>query len=238
MYEKQVHKDGIRRAVMTSMGSTTARYFDKEGLRKLFTLGPVGECEFLERLRDRGLASNENSPESRLTLHGGVIGVSSNDSVYSSKLVTIDAETNNEKENPFSSTPAPPRLPLSKTPTEKVETDKVAAAKVMGKSQRVLSKKRGKENLMQEKKKVEQVILNASSKARNIQRYSQPTEPEKEHNADPMRKIDNLRSSGSPVSALVMLMDLLENRYHDIAKGDKMEIHQRIASIAYELQWL
>ena len=57
MYEKQVHKDGIRRAVMTNMGSATTRYFDNGELRKLFTLGPEGECQFLKRLRERGFAS-------------------------------------------------------------------------------------------------------------------------------------------------------------------------------------
>lgn len=30
MYEKQVHKDGIRRAVVTSSGNSTARFFDRQ----------------------------------------------------------------------------------------------------------------------------------------------------------------------------------------------------------------
>ena len=125
MYEKQVHKDGLRRAVMTSMGNETMRYFDKESLRKLFTLGEEGVCEFLERLKRAGLASSEDSPEVELTSHQGMIGVSSHDQLYTSNKL-IDITNGNvardydcgsyiklgrraHRENPFSS-PAPPAM--------------------------------------------------------------------------------------------------------------------------------
>lgn len=47
MYEKQVYKDGVRRSVM--QGEEKAeRYFDKDELKDLFTLGERGKCRVLE----------------------------------------------------------------------------------------------------------------------------------------------------------------------------------------------
>ena len=41
MYEKQLHKDGIRRTVF-SKNDNVERLFDSKGLRKLFTLAEPG----------------------------------------------------------------------------------------------------------------------------------------------------------------------------------------------------
>jgi len=42
MYEKQIHKMGVKEQVLEGGGTT--RYFDNSDLSKLFTLGARGEC--------------------------------------------------------------------------------------------------------------------------------------------------------------------------------------------------
>jgi hypothetical protein len=246
MYEKQVHKDGIRRAVMTSMGSATTRYFEKDGLRKLFLLGKEGECEFLSRMRERGLASMDDSPETRLTSHEGVVGVSSHDNLYSSKSLvnmTNDGET---KENPFSS-PVAAKLPVSggNIPTESNETQDDSPKRVMGRSQRALFKNKAanESRKMQDEGKgggKENFNAPLDSKVENdIKTIAHAESPSHlESVADILRRVDNLHESGDRVAALGLLMDLLEGKYQALPKDDKMKVHQRTAMVAYELQWL
>jgi hypothetical protein len=259
MYEKQVHKDGIRRAVMTSMGSATTRYFDTDGLRKLFTLGPEGQCEFLERLRERGLASAEDSPEARLTFHEGVMGVSSHDSLYTSKsLVTIiddekvggNESCDTNKENPFSSAPAPPQLAISKNGPLQNGADRtqggVSSVKVMGRSQRALLKSQEVNNARRKRdekstdlRDEEKRDQNLADQKDHVEQKILPVNERRDDNvADTLRKIDNVRASGNLVSALTMWMNVLEERYHDLEKHEKMKVHEGMASVAYELRWL
>jgi hypothetical protein len=51
MYEKQIHKDGIRRTVFTE-DSVFERYTDSNELRKLFKLSPVGMSQVLDMIRE------------------------------------------------------------------------------------------------------------------------------------------------------------------------------------------
>lgn len=251
MYEKQVHKDGIRRAVMTSMGSATTRYFDKDGLRKLFKLGEKGQCEFLDRLRERGLASEESSPEVRLTSHDGVVGVSSHDSLYTSEaLVTISENGNTEatQENPFSSPIAPPKPANSRQgqldggPDANTEGDS-AFEKVMGRSQRALFKNQGA-NTVQGGQQRKSRIVNKENSDENMviheidQKKTVVDGHDRNSVTDRLHQIDKLRESGNLVSALEMLMDSLEGKYHAIGKAEKMKIHERISTVAYDLRWL
>ena len=46
MYEKQVHKDGIKRVVLSS-DSSTARCFDKAELVDLFKVRAIGTCRII-----------------------------------------------------------------------------------------------------------------------------------------------------------------------------------------------
>jgi hypothetical protein len=257
MYEKQVHKDGIRRAVMTSMGNQTMRYFDKGSLRKLFTLGPEGACEFLERLKLNGLASPVDSPEAKLTSHSGVVGVSSHDRVYTSNnLVDIsnggtDRPISNPKgqENPFSSASTPPQLgnsskhgvPSSKNVPVSVSRDQPSETKVLGRSQRALNRRAPAAPLK-----------TANSTASNEKENDTPTTYEEPVNlaSSPesstrnesiectFQRVDRARASGNHAFAMELLMNFLENGYRDLPREKKMEVHKRTATIAYELQWL
>ena len=98
MYEKQIYKDGIRRAVVTSSGNSTARFFDRQELSKLFKLAPVGECEVLKKL---GVVDStvRSGP---LLSHPGVVGVSSHDNVFENSMKAAESS----EDPPFSGTPA------------------------------------------------------------------------------------------------------------------------------------
>ena len=51
MYEKQVHKDGIKRVVLSS-DSAAARYFDNSELKELFKLSPDGVSLTLQKFNE------------------------------------------------------------------------------------------------------------------------------------------------------------------------------------------
>jgi len=131
MYEKQVLKDGIRRAVLTSGGSATERYFDKNELRRLFHLEDEGVCPMMEKFRDATLSSSTNSiagdgsnndadgnsnkkkivggsgKPSFLASHKCVVGISSHDMLYTKNVVDLSAPDSSKKasQSPFAGTP-------------------------------------------------------------------------------------------------------------------------------------
>jgi hypothetical protein len=56
--------------------------------------------------------------------------------------------------------------------------------------------------------------------------------------ADMIRHADNLCEAGHRAGGLEVLMDLLEGKHCQVEKHEKMQLHERIASKANELQWL
>ncbi|KAG7359605.1 SNF2/helicase domain containing protein [Nitzschia inconspicua] len=134
-YEKQIHKDGLRRTVFTSTGSDTAKYFTKEELvrEKVFVLGEEGKCEFLDKLNERGLNTLSTcSPEYIFTSHRGVVGQSSHDIVYS-----LPENWHKKKilpNNPFNDPSSGPKW------YESTNHSSLPKSKVIGRAQRVLQK--------------------------------------------------------------------------------------------------
>ena len=115
MYEKQIHKDGIRRTVFTT-GESIQRYFVRDELSKLLSLGAPGECETIEKLKHVQFNPSEHS---FVLTHEGVVGISRHDGFYQ-PIESVDGETTGPRSAfPSVSTPAP---------------------KVKGRSQRVLEK--------------------------------------------------------------------------------------------------
>lgn len=108
-YEKQIHKDGIRRTILTNTGNDTIKYFTKEELRKkVFILGEEGHCEFLYKLKKRGFAYDETkNPEHTYSNLDGVIGQSSHDIVYSlPENFHLEESIKSPSQQPFSSPPS------------------------------------------------------------------------------------------------------------------------------------
>ena len=98
MYEKQVHKDGIRRTLMTSSGCATERHFSQSELRRMFELKGPGICEMFDKMK---LNSDQSGPRSTLAKHKQVIGVASHDLIYVNSIVDLTKV----EASPFSGTP-------------------------------------------------------------------------------------------------------------------------------------
>jgi len=79
MYEKQVHKDGLRRTVF-SMAESVERHYDIKELRSMLRLAPAGECETLKKVRRLGEAERHKHHD--LLQHHGVLGMSRHDGFY------------------------------------------------------------------------------------------------------------------------------------------------------------
>lgn len=79
-YEKQIHKDGIRRAVLSN-DQALERYFERQELRSLFLLGEEGVCRVMETLRARGAIVDLDRFEFVHDLDA-VIGISRHDGFY------------------------------------------------------------------------------------------------------------------------------------------------------------
>jgi hypothetical protein len=237
MYEKQVHKDGLAKTVLTKTGSATQRYFDREDLRKLFQLAPEGKCDVLDRLQKRGQApSNSSAGEAFLAPHKGIVGCSSHDGLYSTESLVTLLEDEIPKENPFSS--PTPKLNLWKggilRKHEMPENQKSNARnkddrpKVMGRSQRALlamQKTSGKASFSSSQHKKENSDNNVVYEA-------------SENPLETLRRVDALFASGKKVEALSLVMDVLDDRYQALGKDEKMQAHKSAAAIADQLGWI
>jgi hypothetical protein len=78
MYEKQIHKDGIRRTVFTT-GASVQRYFVTDELSKMLSLAPAGECETMSKVQE--IETNWSQQQFILS-HRGVVGLSRHDGFY------------------------------------------------------------------------------------------------------------------------------------------------------------
>jgi hypothetical protein len=235
-YEKQIHKDGIRRTILTNTGNDTAKYFTKEELRKdMFVLEKEGECKFLNKLEKKGFSyDRKKNPDHSYSSHEGVIGQSSHDVVYSLPENFYSEEIiQSPSHQPFSSPPIEAKWFTTKNNT-----------KSTARSRAVLSEKSSFFN-------------NKENKGRNGDPKTQTTNfvgeelPGKLHARDhcqhsisstlfekTLSKVKLLRTSGRKEQAVSLLMDLLDNRSGTLDKADSLKLHEQMASITNELGWL
>ena len=240
MYRKVVHKDGIRQTVIGAGGSATERHFDKDDLRKVFTLGPPGECEMLSMItRKAGGAKNAvgaSGKPSFLVSHPGVVGLSSHDKLYTNSVIEID----NEPETPFAGTP------LRKQ------------SKAVGRAQRALaanSNTRTKLDfggMIDEDSPAPNKPIDLSSERKPLARISNKERDEKKISASTsekkssnealditfaLRDVDTLLDSGrNDEDAMSKLLDLLESG--TVNSPEKLSLHKKIATTATKLGWL
>jgi len=234
-YEKQIHKDGLRRTLLTNTGNMTAKYFTKEELlrKKVFVLGDEGECEFLHKLKRRGFAykENRNSDHSFTSLQG-VVGQSSHDIVYSlPEDFYLDEMTTSPSQHPFSS-----------PPTESMWLSKHPQPKIVGRSQAVLSKKTNvddKENDIKDRTpKYKGKIQFINKKSDDPSPYKLPSTCSSTFLENTLSRAYNLRMSGKREEAVGLLMDLMDEKYGTLRKVDKLKVHDTFSSITNELGWL
>lgn len=231
-----MHKDGIRRAVVTNMGSSLARYFDRHDLKQIFKLNQVGQCDFLDRLGEKGRTRGSD------VFHKGVLGISSHDALYTEN-VGVSREQNgcqaeaSSQENPFSS----PSKAISLTSHEVSGSNATKGGRqVLGKSQRVLNKGgMTKENVLIPLRKLgEKTNIVPSSDVKSQRKETSTNEGMKYDIKEVFIRADRFIADGRLEYAMEILMDAMDNLYGDLEMSLKMQLHERMSSIAYELRWL
>ena len=97
MYEKQIHKTGLKTTVFTESAGVKS-LFDKHELAKVFSRIPDGTCDLLKRFRDEGVANVVDAYRHNLVgAHNTVIGISNHSNIYGSqkrKAAFADAPAN------------------------------------------------------------------------------------------------------------------------------------------------
>ena len=240
MYRKVVHKDGIRQTVIGAGGSATERHFDKDDLRKIFTLGSPGECEMLSMIKRKAGSTNgavgASGKPSFLESHPGVVGLSSHDKLYTNSVIEID----NEPETPFAGTPLRNQ------------------SRAMGRAQRALvanSNTRTKLDfggIIDENSPAPNEPTDLSNDRKPLARISNKDgEQEKKRSADPFEKkissaaldinialsdVDAMLEAGRGEDAMSQLLDLLESG--TVNGPGKISMHKKIATTATQLGWL
>lgn len=239
MYRKVVHKDGIRQTVIGAGGSATERHFDKDDLRKIFTLGPPGECEMLSMItRKAGSANNAvgaSGKPSFLENHPGVVGLSSHDKLYTNFVIEVDDE---------------PETPFAGTPLRK-------QSKAMGRAQSALaanSNTRTKLDfggLIDEDSLTPHEPIDLSSDRKPLARISNKgKEGKKRSDATSKKKsssealdidialsdVDTLLDSSRNEDVMSKLLDRLESCR--VNGPEKLSLHKKIATTATQLGWL
>lgn len=213
MYEKQIHKDGIRRTVL-SQDQNIERYFNKQELRALFTLGPKGECK--KAMRD----INRARYQSVLDMNG-VVGLSRHDGFY---------ETTNEKQSTgFDGTaPISPKI-LGKAarvmarqtaremlPGEGVEPPSShPASTATSKAMKTKKEPRGEDN--------------TKSLGNNFHTEKDPLDNAV---ARLLRSTRYMEDRGLHRRALKHLLDAVETQGDHLKGAQKIEVHRRIATIS------
>ncbi|EJK75367.1 hypothetical protein THAOC_02911 [Thalassiosira oceanica] len=103
IYERQVHKNGIRQEILSS--DSTARYFNSDDLADLFTLGKAGECKTLKKFHAKQLPASTKAgvaKRSFLSRDPNVVGVANHDDLYESDVIRVDLPATGD---PFSKSP-------------------------------------------------------------------------------------------------------------------------------------
>lgn len=239
-YEKQIHKDGIRRAVFTNTGNDTAKYFTKEELirKKVFVLGEEGECEFLGKLAERGLAFDENeNPAYTFTFHRGVVGQSSHDIVYSGEDWNNTTKLGGEA-HPFSS---PTKIAnwhsqsIEKHPTKPSSPEQ---KQVLGKAQRVLAREGHQTKARSQEKENHTKIQNISVVGKPSALDQSVGYISKNALEDILERMEHLGLAKQSVKAHDIAMDLIEGRYGAIPNNEKLDMHRRIAIMSAVHGWI
>lgn len=219
----QVHKDGIRRAVTTSVGNATERFFDKKDHRRLFELAPAGTCEVLDKIQSTHRDSlGDSRMPTFLTAHAGVVGVSSHDAVY---LATeSNVPDGDDISTPFGGAAAS----STKKPLP-----------VIGRSQRVLSKRHidfsaagsSKEN------RLANVAGFTTANAIDVDMADEKGSGLSEAEIETLlATAESLKEKGNDVGAMSILLELAKNE--NVKGKQKLRMHQGLAELGRQLGWL
>ena len=212
IYEKQVHKDGIRRVVLSgSSTSTTERYFEQDELRELFKLGPRGESTMLKKFNSKinNDTTGASGKKSFLTKHSSVVGVASHDVLYSTGTLEKD---------PFSRQP----YQLKKAKHRRSDTDVNNENVTIPYSPRFNAIPLGRNK--SKATKTEKLRQNASSSSSKI--------------VATLDEVNTLTADEHYEKAMALLLDIVEDENIALDQNDKLKTHSKISQIGNILGWL
>lgn len=226
MYEKQIHKDGIRRTVLTEIESVQ-RYFTKQELSELFTLAPIGACAVMEKV------SNVQTDWTRhkfMLAHRGVVGLSRHDGFYAA------TSQNENAPKPFSSA---------------IENRKEPA---VGRAQRVLMNE-SKEAVQLRRstpdaptKASDELPDHSLAKIPRKKRFAHDDRAsisdggkENKHSSNSteikvmLNRAKKFEAQGMQRRLLQLLLEIRELHYADLTPTEKMNVQTQIANVSYSL---
>ena len=226
MYEKQVHKDGIKKMVLSAKGAEMERYFDTAELADLFKLSPIGECSMMEKFNERmhNNAAGSSGKPSFLTKHPQVVGVASHDVLYagiSAVDVDLTSPQSQSEETPFS------RLPYQKSKkvgkkTQSVPVEDLTLDNTPMKPLGGLNKTRqNREEAKKAKRNQEKNAMKSQSSVINILSDADAFVADQHHG-----------------KAMSSLLDLVENDFDSMKGDEKLAVHKKLSSVACLLGWL
>lgn len=227
MYEKQVHKDGIKRVVLSN-DSSAARYFDHAELKDLFKLAPEGECSMMEKFNEKSNnnASGSSGKPSFLSKHPLVVGVASHDALYAAVSVDVDLTSpRSDGETPFSRSPFQKAKTAKRhSPTTQVE-DLTLDTLHIGEDAKPL----GGHNQTRQNR------VDARAK-RNEENTSLSLSDGWVYNV--LSEVDAWILGGNHALAMDRLLDLVENKMNSIKGDEKLDVHEKISQVAQYMGWL
>jgi hypothetical protein len=215
MYEKQIHKDGIRRTVL-SQDQNIECYFNKQELSALFTLGPKGECK--KESRDINRARYQSVLEMN-----GVVGLSRHDGFY-------ETTTNEKKSSGFDGTaPISPkilgkagRVMARQTSREVLPAKGAAEPKSSHSVPTATSNAMHTTNEACDKEQTKWLDTNVQTEK----------DPADDSVARLLQSTQDLAERGLYRRALKLLLDAVERQSDNLKGAEKVEVHRRIATVS------
>lgn len=236
MYEKQVHKDGIKRVLLSS-DKSTARYFDQSELADLFKLAPPGQCSMLEKFAQKAnnSASGSSGKPSFLSKHPAVLGVASHDALYTSIGVDVDltstaTSAGSAEETPFTKSPfqkarAAGRHERAKdTQVIEVKDPSVNDENIKPLGGHNRTRQVREDAKMKRDKGCTDLSSTLSSTSCTVEKA--------------LGSADGHLLAGRADAAMTALLDVVENEIESISSGEKLSLHEKIAEAATLLGWL
>lgn len=223
--------------MVTSAGSSTTRYFDKHDLKKLFQLNPAGQCDFLDKLQEKGLLFGDFGISK--DDYEGIVGLSDHARVYSKDAIdrlTGTKENDDSKENPFTSPTKFNKNPnsLFSSPEHLIPGTKTTA--VLGKSQRVMASADDEVEILPNKPQTNLIL--GSSNDPNTMKSNASNSNTSFVVQKALTKVDGFVAMGKREKAMGVLMDTMDEAYENMDNAQKMQVHGKMSSIAHELRWL
>lgn len=219
-YEKQIHKDGLRRTVF-SEDQQVERYFQRDELRDLFKLGEPGECRVMNTL-EGSTSTIDRNRHAFVEKLSGVVGITRHDGFY-------DSKTGNEKAA-FDRTMSPRR------PTTLGRSQRVLLARSMSPDVETIDQaNRRKQNHKVPSKPKEHPVEQIPSHSDTIHSRS-ALETDSEMISKMMDSSDHHMSNGHYRKCLEVLVDMVESG--TLMGKQKLEVHKKIAAVAYMLHLL